>query len=258
MNKNVRCLVLIVVTIALPALAQVDTTSPTVNISSTASNPTNSDSIPITISFSEAVSGFTVDDIVVVNGSLVSGLNSINYHQTIGTGIEGNANNQFNFPTSATIHTNGKLYVADQGNRRIQIFNADGSYYSTIGTGDPGSGNNQFRGPRDVAFDDEGKIYVADAFNHRIQIFNADGSYYSTIGTGTLGSGNNQLYRPSGVAIADDGKIYVGDQHNHRVQIFNADGTFFSTIGVRWGNGNNQFHHPSDITIGPDGKIYEG
>jgi hypothetical protein len=46
-----------------------DSTAPTVTISSTASNPTKSSTIPVMITFSEDVTGFTADDITVENGT---------------------------------------------------------------------------------------------------------------------------------------------------------------------------------------------
>ncbi|MEZ4705113.1 MAG: Ig-like domain-containing protein [Bdellovibrionota bacterium] len=46
-----------------------DTTKPSVSISSGSASPTNSSPIPITITFSESVTGFTVGDLTVGNGS---------------------------------------------------------------------------------------------------------------------------------------------------------------------------------------------
>ena len=46
-----------------------DMTPPTVTISSTSSNPTNVSPIPVTFTFSENVTGFTVGDITVANGT---------------------------------------------------------------------------------------------------------------------------------------------------------------------------------------------
>ncbi|MEZ4705111.1 MAG: Ig-like domain-containing protein [Bdellovibrionota bacterium] len=46
-----------------------DTTGPTVSISSSESSPTNTSPIPVTITFSESVTGFVVGDITVGNGS---------------------------------------------------------------------------------------------------------------------------------------------------------------------------------------------
>src|SRR6266850_1919841 len=48
----------------------VDTTAPTVAISSTAPNPTNTSPIPFTVLFSEPVIGFTITGITVSNGTV--------------------------------------------------------------------------------------------------------------------------------------------------------------------------------------------
>jgi len=47
-----------------------DNSQPTVTIGSAISNPTNSNSIPVTFTFNEAVSGFGSGDVSVINGSL--------------------------------------------------------------------------------------------------------------------------------------------------------------------------------------------
>ncbi|MDI1255667.1 MAG: Ig-like domain-containing protein [Flavobacterium sp.] len=47
-----------------------DNSQPTVNINSATSSPTNSGSIPVTFTFSESVTGFTIGDVSVSNGSL--------------------------------------------------------------------------------------------------------------------------------------------------------------------------------------------
>ncbi|MDP4210200.1 MAG: Ig-like domain-containing protein, partial [Bacteroidota bacterium] len=49
-----------------------DNLSPSVNISSTASNPTKTSPIPVSILFSEVVTGFTSGDVSVTNGTLIS------------------------------------------------------------------------------------------------------------------------------------------------------------------------------------------
>ncbi len=48
----------------------VDAIAPTVVISSTANNPTNVSPIPVSINFSEPVTGFAIEDVVVTNGTV--------------------------------------------------------------------------------------------------------------------------------------------------------------------------------------------
>jgi predicted extracellular nuclease len=47
-----------------------DSTSPTVSMTSTVLDPTNASPIPVTVTFSEAVTGFTASDITVTNGTV--------------------------------------------------------------------------------------------------------------------------------------------------------------------------------------------
>jgi hypothetical protein len=49
---------------------EIDKTPPTVTLSSPTTNPTSAASIPVTVTFSELVTGFTVDDLSIVNGTV--------------------------------------------------------------------------------------------------------------------------------------------------------------------------------------------
>ena len=69
----------------------------------------------------------------------------------IGTGSEGNAIGQFNYPIGTALsppsrtYPGGLLFVADALNHRVQVFNATTSaHIRTIGTGVQGNGNDQF------------------------------------------------------------------------------------------------------------------
>jgi tripartite motif-containing protein 71 len=54
------------------------------------------------------------------------------------------------------------VYVADDGNNRIQKFDTNGS---------KGTGYGQFDDPTSAAVDSSGNVYVADFYNYRIQVF---------------------------------------------------------------------------------------
>ena len=81
-------------------------------------------------------------------------------------------------PLSVDRGLDGRYYVLDAGNSRIQVFDAEGEYLTQWGTRgeDPGQFNfgtghdlGKFAGS--ICVDDEGYIYVADVFNHRVQKF---------------------------------------------------------------------------------------
>ena len=63
----------------------------------------------------------------------------------------------------------GMIYVADSGNNRIQVFNADGSFQR--GFGRWGQGEGEFKGLEGIAVNNKSNILVADRENHRVQMF---------------------------------------------------------------------------------------
>lgn len=95
-----------------------------------------------------------------------------NYVRTIGGGGTGNDFGHFDGwgPHRLAVDTQNRLYVADSGNNRIQVFDATGAYLTTIG-GSWGSRTGQFRGPFGIAIGPDGAVFVADHDNNRIQKF---------------------------------------------------------------------------------------
>ena len=82
------------------------------------------------------------------------------------------------FPLSVDRGPDGRHYVVDAGNSRIQASDADGGYLTQWGTRGGGEGQFQFgRGivstdfAGSICVDHEGYIYVADVYNQRIQKF---------------------------------------------------------------------------------------
>ena len=69
------------------------------------------------------------------------------------------------------------LYVVDQKNNNIRVFDTDLNYLRTIGRF--GQGPGEFKFPADVTFDKKGNLYVIDQGNFRIQILDKDGEYIS-------------------------------------------------------------------------------
>ncbi len=150
-----------------------------------------------------------------------------------------------------------KVYIADTGNHRIQVFNRSGSYQATLGS--YGSGNYQFDRPDGIAVDSNGNIYVADSGNHRVQIYNSNRVYVATLGVaGVSGSDNAHFDHPWGVTVDSGGNIYVADGDNNRVQIFNSSRTYLRTLGItgEWSDDFAHFETPRDVAVDGQGRIY--
>ena len=131
-------------------------------------------------------------------------------------GRRGSEPGEFNFPTNVSVDKEGRLYVTDTLNFRIQSFHQDGTPLRAFGTlGDtPGSLNR----PKGIGVDDEGHVYVADTSFNNFQIFDQEGQLLLYVGS--VGSGPGEFFLPAGLFIDKRNRVYVVDQGNARVQVF--------------------------------------
>jgi hypothetical protein len=66
----------------------------------------------------------------------------------------------------------GRLFVADHGNNRVQVFNGDGQFLEAFGR--RGAGPGEFDKPCGLATGPGDRLYVAEHGNHRIQMFEVE------------------------------------------------------------------------------------
>ena len=166
-------------------------------------------------------------------------------------GSSGSGNGQFNQPYGVAVDSLGNVYVAEQGNSRIQKFDSNGGYLTQWGG--QGSGNGQFSGSVGVAVDRHDNVYVTDWGSHRIQKFDSNGHYLTQWGSN--GSGNGQFSGPVGVAVDRSGNVYVADTLNHRIQKFDSNGRYLTQWGSN-GSGNGQFNQPHGVAVDSSGNVY--
>jgi len=132
---------------------------------------------------------------------------SRNYVRTIGGGGTGNDFGHFDGwgPHRLAVDAQNRLYVADSGNNRIQVFDAVGAYLTTIG-GSCCSRTGQFRGPFGIASGPDGTLFVADRDNNRIQKFAPGVPGWQQVSINGFGDRNNRI---SSLAPFD-GQLYAG------------------------------------------------
>ncbi|MGH9431643.1 MAG: hypothetical protein ACRD3T_08880 [Terriglobia bacterium] len=86
----------------------------------------------------------------------------------------------FNQPFYITVDPSGNVWVADNGNNRVEEFNSGRTFITPLGWSSgacsSGSGNGQFDGPNGIAADAGGNTWVVDAWNQRLQEFNSSGA----------------------------------------------------------------------------------
>ncbi len=142
----------------------------------------------------------------------------------------GSAANQLNSATSVSVDAGGNIYVADQGNYRVQRFPPGGdtltNAITVAGGNGQGSATNQFQSLWGILVDNRGNVYASDggAGTERVQQFlpvsslNFSPNGVIIAGGNGQGSNANQLNNPEGIFLDGNGNLYVADLGNNRIQ----------------------------------------
>ncbi len=138
----------------------------------------------------------------------------------------GKAPGEFDLPGGIVVGDDGKIYVADSLNYRVQALTKDGKPIWQYGKPLPESGAIQYRGsdrkfglPASIALDQNGHLYVVDGLSSEIVVLEANsGKYVRTIGD--IGQDDGFFYYPDGIAYAGGGTLVIADKFNDRVQVF--------------------------------------
>lgn len=115
----------------------------------------------------------------------------------------------FYFPNGLAVASDGRVFVSDGDNRRVQVFDAEGEFQAFVDT----SGV-----PRGIAIDSEERLYVADALAHTIDIYDLKGVRLAQFGSRGFGPG--QFNFPNDIALDGRGRIYISDRQNNQVQVW--------------------------------------
>jgi len=138
----------------------------------------------------------------------------------------------------------GRLYVPDVGNNRVNVFALDGK--PLFDFGGPGVEPGKFINPEAAKFDSSGRLFVSDLKNDRIQVFDAEGRLLSLFGRS--GDGSGEFRAPAGLAFDRDDNLYVTEIGNNRVQVFDKTGKFLTMWG-RKGSAAGEFDNPHGIIV---------
>jgi len=84
------------------------------------------------------------------------------------------SNYSFSGVRDLAVDDEGRIYVLDGGNARVQVFNADGAFLLTLGS--PGKGLGQLAQPSNIAVVGD-RVVVNDVGNARLSIWGRDGKH---------------------------------------------------------------------------------
>jgi DNA-binding beta-propeller fold protein YncE len=140
------------------------------------------------------------------------------------------------------------VYVADNGNERIQKFDS-GFTHVDIWSGPQGPDGFGIRLPYGIVIGPGGNVYVADG---GILKFKPDGTFLK----GWRGGPTNDLpFAAAQLAFDQDGNLFVVDRYEHRVQKFDPSDTFVAAFG-ELGAGPGELDEPFGITIDFQGRAH--
>jgi uncharacterized protein (TIGR03663 family) len=155
-------------------------------------------------------------------------------------------------PWGIAVDSQGKVYVADTWNHRIQKFDAAGKFEQEWGSlGEPGQGSSYLWGPRGIAIGTDNRVYVTDTGNKRVVVFDSRGNFLQEFGKGE----GERLDEPVGIAIGDDGLVYVADTWNLRVAVFSAEGKLTNSWPVEGWTGDSLDNKPY-IAVDAQDRVY--
>ncbi len=137
-------------------------------------------------------------------------------------GKRGAGPGEFNLPRDVAVGKEGRLYVVDGGNFRVQVFDRQGQFLKTFGS--IGRQFGQFARPKEIATDAAGNVYVVDTAFGNFQVFDAEGELLMFIGIRSDKDGPARYMLPSGISVDEDGRVYMVDQWFRRVDVFRPVG----------------------------------
>ena len=131
-------------------------------------------------------------------------------------GRHGTGPGEFNGPTHIQF-AQGKLYVTDTLNARVQVLATDGHVVA-----DPIGRRGLYVGnlvrPKGVTTDRDGNVYIVESYHDHLLVFDSAGQFLLPIGGS--GTGIGKFFLPSGAWSDTNDRIFVADMFNGRVLVF--------------------------------------
>ena len=187
-------------------------------------------------------------------------------------GERGGDSGEFANAHGLAVDAEGLLYVADEQQNRVSVFNQQGGFVRGFGKdvdsddpgtgfevctlggcqpGQAGSGPGELDGPIGLTVASNGTLFVVDAGNDRVAVYTLDGRFLrafgrrvnrllggptdvcaSRCGRGIRGAGAGELNLPSAVAVDPGLNVYVSDSQNNRLSVFAPDLSFQRAYGA--------------------------
>ena len=156
----------------------------------------------------------------------------------------GDGPGQFNEPRDVAV-IGDKVYVADTGNRRIQVFDREGNF-RTAWSG----GEEDFIEPLALGVTSQDELLVLDSLPGWIYRFTPEG-----VSLGRIAGPDAAFFHPRGMTVLPDDTIVVADTGGARLVFLNTAGIPIGELG-RYGTAPGELHEPTDVVRDEQGIYY--
>jgi alpha-tubulin suppressor-like RCC1 family protein len=141
-------------------------------------------------------------------------------------GLEGSGAGELKVPSGVAV-ANGKIWVADSENSRVEEYTTSGEYVTQVTT---------LANPTGVAVDASGNVWVTSYSYGTAQEFSVSGSEVKEVTRFSTPFGGLE-----GIAIDPRGNVWVSSATGHRAEEYSPSGSFEMTLGWGVNNGAEEF-----------------
>ena len=163
-------------------------------------------------------------------------------------GSPGAGEGQFSEPAGVAVQqSTGDVYVADQGNGRVEKLTAAGEPILSFDGSETPAGSFS---PGSVAVSTStGDVYVTDVANNAVDVFSSAGSYLSQLDAAATPAGGFNF--PAGLAVdPSSGDVYVADAGDAAVDVFSAAGAYLTQFGA------GTLFFPTSVAVDGASNVY--
>jgi len=163
-------------------------------------------------------------------------------------------------PIGVAVTGNDRVYVVDNKNETIRVYDVDGRYrfsFNTISDGD----NTALSQPGRVAVSPDGEIWVTDRLLRAIYVFRADGTFIRTFEPEGDAAKD---WAPIWVSFDAQSNVYVCDvglNDEHQVLVYDKSGAEIAHWGKtvqaeRMLDAPGGFYYPNGIAVAKNGDVF--
>ena len=160
-------------------------------------------------------------------------------------GSSGTQAGQFQSPSDVSLDSDGNIYVADQGNNRVQKFDLNGNFvskwddFNVAGIATVGS-----------------LIYTVSRQNGTGSVYDSSGVFLRSFGRYGFNGDTNDLYDPRSISVDVDGNIYIVEYAGQRVKKYNRNGEFVQRIGDQQSSDIGKFNQANGVYVTANGDLF--